>query len=130
MPPDTARIVAIWVHILGIAIFVGPQFFLAFAWAPAACKRALSREANRWIAWCDWRLVAQIGYALDFADELYLHEVAGELIEAVGVVTEQIAFDEHVGDGARTISRHSCMLEKCGREKGKLVGAVSIRQGF
>jgi uncharacterized membrane protein len=33
---DTLRIIAIWVHILGIAIFVGPQFFLAFAWVPAA----------------------------------------------------------------------------------------------
>lgn len=27
---------AIWLHILGIALFIGPQFFLAFAWAPAS----------------------------------------------------------------------------------------------
>jgi uncharacterized membrane protein len=33
---DTARIVAIWAHILGIALFVGPQFFMAIAWGPAA----------------------------------------------------------------------------------------------
>ena len=25
----------IWLHILGVALFVGPQFFLAFAWVPA-----------------------------------------------------------------------------------------------
>jgi uncharacterized membrane protein len=33
---DTLRIIAVWLHILGIAIFVGPQFFLAFAWVPVA----------------------------------------------------------------------------------------------
>ena len=27
---------ALWIHILGIALFVGPQFFLAFAWIPAS----------------------------------------------------------------------------------------------
>ena len=26
----------LWLHILGIALFVGPQFFLAFAWLPAS----------------------------------------------------------------------------------------------
>ncbi len=26
----------IWVHILGVALLVGPQFFLAFAWVPAS----------------------------------------------------------------------------------------------
>ncbi len=30
------HIVAVWLHVLGIALFVGPQFFLAFAWAPAS----------------------------------------------------------------------------------------------
>ena len=30
------HIAAIWIHILGIALFVGPQFFLAFAWVPAS----------------------------------------------------------------------------------------------
>ena len=34
----TLHIVAIWTHILGIALFVGPQFFLAFAWVPASRK--------------------------------------------------------------------------------------------
>src|SRR5688572_33474218 len=33
---DTLRAIAVWVHILGIAVFVGPQFFLAFAWGPVA----------------------------------------------------------------------------------------------
>ena len=27
---------AVWLHVLGIALFVGPQFFLAFAWVPAS----------------------------------------------------------------------------------------------
>ena len=30
------HIAAVWVHVLGIALFVGPQFFLAFAWVPAS----------------------------------------------------------------------------------------------
>lgn len=30
------HILAIWMHILGITLFVGPQFFLAFAWLPAS----------------------------------------------------------------------------------------------
>jgi uncharacterized membrane protein len=30
------HITFVWVHILGIALFVGPQFFLAFAWLPAS----------------------------------------------------------------------------------------------
>ena len=42
---DTLRAIAVWVHILGIAIFVGPQFFLAFAWAPAA--RSISDQRVR-----------------------------------------------------------------------------------
>lgn len=33
---DFLHITAIWMHILGIALFVGPQFFLAFAWMPAS----------------------------------------------------------------------------------------------
>lgn len=33
---ETLHAAAIWLHILGIALFVGPQFFLAFAWAPAS----------------------------------------------------------------------------------------------
>ncbi len=33
---DTLHIIAIWMHILGIALWVGPQFFLAFAWVPAS----------------------------------------------------------------------------------------------
>ncbi len=30
----------IWVHILGVALFVGPQFFMAFAWVPASRRIA------------------------------------------------------------------------------------------
>ena len=30
------HIVAIWVHVFGIALWVGPQFFMAFAWIPAS----------------------------------------------------------------------------------------------
>ena len=33
---NTLHIAALWLHILGIALFVGPQFFLAFAWVPAS----------------------------------------------------------------------------------------------
>lgn len=33
---NALHIAAIWTHILGIALFVGPQFFLAFAWVPAS----------------------------------------------------------------------------------------------
>ncbi|MEO9256299.1 MAG: hypothetical protein ABI305_12195 [Tepidiformaceae bacterium] len=33
---DALHIAAIWLHILGIALFVGPQFFLAFAWVPTS----------------------------------------------------------------------------------------------
>ena len=33
---NALHIAAIWMHILGIALFVGPQFFLAFAWVPAS----------------------------------------------------------------------------------------------
>lgn len=32
------HILAIWLHVLGIALWVGPQFFLAFAWVPASRK--------------------------------------------------------------------------------------------
>lgn len=33
---NSLHIIALWMHILGIALFVGPQFFLAFAWVPAS----------------------------------------------------------------------------------------------
>ncbi|MEO6398880.1 MAG: hypothetical protein ABIP13_10475 [Tepidiformaceae bacterium] len=33
---NTLHVIAIWMHILGIALFVGPQFLLAFAWVPAS----------------------------------------------------------------------------------------------
>lgn len=42
---DTLHMTAIWLHILGIALFVGPQFFLAFAWVPAS--RQIADPATR-----------------------------------------------------------------------------------
>lgn len=33
---DAVHIVFIWLHILGVALFVGAQFFLAVAWVPAS----------------------------------------------------------------------------------------------
>ncbi len=42
---DTLHIIAIWMHILGIALWVGPQFFLAFAWVPAS--RQIADPASR-----------------------------------------------------------------------------------
>src|SRR5207247_2175664 len=33
---NAMHVVFLWMHILGIALFVGPQFFLAFAWVPAS----------------------------------------------------------------------------------------------
>ncbi|MBA4181668.1 MAG: hypothetical protein C0506_13850 [Anaerolinea sp.] len=33
---NTLHAIALWMHILGIALFVGPQFFLAFAWVPTS----------------------------------------------------------------------------------------------
>ena len=32
------HILAIWVHVLGIALWVGPQFFMALAWVPTSRK--------------------------------------------------------------------------------------------
>lgn len=33
---NALHISMIWLHVLGIALFVGPQVFLAFAWVPAS----------------------------------------------------------------------------------------------
>lgn len=33
---NTLHVIFIWVHILGLVLFLGPQFFLAFAWVPAS----------------------------------------------------------------------------------------------
>lgn len=33
---NTLHIVFLWIHILGLVLFLGPQFFLAFAWLPAS----------------------------------------------------------------------------------------------
>jgi uncharacterized membrane protein len=42
---DALHIIAIWTHILGIALYVGPQFFLAFAWVPAS--RGIADQQSR-----------------------------------------------------------------------------------
>jgi len=39
------HIAAVWLHVLGIALFVGPQFFLAIAWVPAS--RAIEHLPTR-----------------------------------------------------------------------------------
>lgn len=55
---NTLHVIAIWCHILGIALFVGPQFFLAFAWVPAArgiadqrIRADLTRKLTRRFGW-------------------------------------------------------------------------------
>ena len=55
---NTLHIIAVWTHILGIALFVGPQFFLAFAWVPAArmipdqrVRAQLTRTLTRRFGW-------------------------------------------------------------------------------
>ena len=55
---NALHIIAIWAHILGIALFVGPQFFLAFAWVPAArliedqrVRASLTRTLVRRFGW-------------------------------------------------------------------------------
>lgn len=55
---NTLHIVFVWVHILGIALFVGPQFFLAVAWVPVArgiadqrVRADLTRKLTRRFGW-------------------------------------------------------------------------------
>jgi uncharacterized membrane protein len=71
---DTLRIIAIWLHILGIALFVGPQFFLAFAWVPAsrqigdsATRIQAMRTVTRRFAW-----IGGIGLAIIILAGSYL----------------------------------------------------------
>ena len=71
---DTLHIIAIWTHILGIALWVGPQFFLAFAWVPASRQIAdpASRlEAMRTITW-RFAYIGGIGLLLIFVAGMYL----------------------------------------------------------
>jgi uncharacterized membrane protein len=49
---NTLHIFFIWMHIIGIALWLGPQVFLAFAWVPASrgiTDRALRLQAMRTI---------------------------------------------------------------------------------
>lgn len=55
---NTLHIIFIWLHILGIAIYVGPQFFLAFAWVPTSrgiqdplVRAEAARTITRRFAW-------------------------------------------------------------------------------
>jgi uncharacterized membrane protein len=71
---DALHIIAIWTHILGIALWVGPQFFLAFAWVPASRQIAdpLSRlEAMRTIT-RRFAYIGGIGLLLILVAGLYL----------------------------------------------------------
>lgn len=42
---NALHIAAVWAHILGVALYVGPQAFLAFAWIPAS--RGIADRATR-----------------------------------------------------------------------------------
>ncbi len=42
---NALHVAALWLHVLGIALFVGPQFFLVLAWLPAS--RAIADESAR-----------------------------------------------------------------------------------
>jgi len=71
---DTLHIIAIWTHILGIALWVGPQFFLAFAWVPASrqiADPAARLQAMRTIT-RRFGYIGGIGLLLILAAGLYL----------------------------------------------------------
>ena len=83
---------------------------------------AVPREARAQIGDHDWIAGGRQQPVVD------LLEITGELIEAVRVVSEQVPFDEDVGDRTRTIARQPGPLEKRRREEHQLVGAIPIRQ--
>ena len=71
---NTLHIIALWMHILGIAIFVGPQFLLAFAWVPASrniadlpTRVAAMRTMTTRFAW-----LGGVGLALILVAGIYL----------------------------------------------------------
>ncbi|MEP7215542.1 MAG: hypothetical protein ABI782_04765 [Anaerolineaceae bacterium] len=71
---NTIHVIAIWTHILGIALFVGPQFLLAFAWVPASrnisdlpTRVAAMRTMTIRTAW-----LGGVGLALILVAGLYL----------------------------------------------------------
>jgi hypothetical protein len=59
---------------------------------------------------------------------LYLDEVPGELIEAMRIVSQEIALDHDIRHRPRTVARHAGAFEDCGREDHKLVRAIPSRQ--
>lgn len=71
---NTLHAAALWLHILGIALFVGPQFFLAFAWVPASrgiadlpTRVQAMRTITRRFAW-----IGGIGLGLILIAGMYL----------------------------------------------------------
>lgn len=71
---NTLHVIAIWMHILGIALFVGPQFLLAFAWLPASrniadlpTRVAAMRTMTTRFAW-----LGGVGLALILIAGIYL----------------------------------------------------------
>lgn len=71
---DTLRITAIWLHILGVALFVGPQFFLAMAWVPASRRIAdlPTRVAAMRVITRRFGYIGGIGLLLIFIAGFYL----------------------------------------------------------
>lgn len=68
------HILMVWVHILGVALYVGPQFFLAFAWVPASrniadlpTRNAAMRTITR-----KFGMIGGIGLTLIFIAGMYL----------------------------------------------------------
>ena len=55
---------------------------------------------------------------------LYLYEIARELIEAVGIVAQEIRFNHDVGHRPRAIARHTRPLEQSRRKHHQLVSAI------
>ena len=58
----------------------------------------------------------------------YLYEVPGELIEAVRIVTQEIALDHHIRHRPSTIPRHAGVFKDRRRKDHQLVRAISSRQ--
>lgn len=71
---DYLHALMIWTHILGIALYVGPQFFLAFAWVPASRNIADLPTRNQAMRTITSRFgaIGGAGLALIFVSGTYL----------------------------------------------------------
>ena len=71
---NALHVIAIWLHVLGIALFVGPQFFLVLAWLPAS--RAIddlpTRVAAMRVITTRFGYIGAAGMALIFVGGAYL----------------------------------------------------------